>query len=120
MAGYPPQQPGGYQQQPQGQYPQQQQPYGQQYGANVMPHRGTMLIVFAILGWVVCLIFGIVALIMSKGDLEKMRQGQMDRSGEGVTKAAYYISLVELILAAVFFVLWIILFAVGAASGGIR
>lgn len=71
---------------------------GQQYQGQVEPHRGTLLIVFAILGWFVCAIFGIVAWVMARGDLAKMRAGQMDRSGEGLTQAAKVVAMVNVIL----------------------
>ena len=111
--GYPPQQGG---------HPQQQQPYGQQqpggYGPPMKPHRGGMLIAFAILSWFVCIIFGIVAFIMAKTDMQEMNQGIMDRSGEGLTKAAYYISMVHFIFFALIMVLYVILFVAVGVSGG--
>ncbi|MBZ0137501.1 MAG: hypothetical protein K8I27_14130 [Planctomycetes bacterium] len=116
MAGQPPQ---GYPPQ-QGGYPQQQ-PYGQQgggYGPPVKPHRGGMLIAFAILGWFFCIIFAIVAFFMSKTDLAEMQQGIMDRQGEGLTKASYYLSMIAMILAAVGIVLYILMIVVFVGAGG--
>ena len=66
--------------------------------AHLEPHRGTLLIIFAILGWLTCPIFSLVAYFMAKGDMQKMRKGWMDRSGEGTTNAAKIISLINLLL----------------------
>lgn len=124
--GNPYQQPQGYpQQQPQG-YPQQgyQQPYGQGHpgmpGGYLKPHRGTMLIVFSILSWFVCIIFGIIAYIMSGTDMQEMQSGQMDPSGMGLTKAARLISLIHFIFFGVIMLLYVVLFVVIGASGGMR
>ncbi|MBK9975931.1 MAG: hypothetical protein IPP14_14255 [Planctomycetes bacterium] len=128
-AGYPPQQQGGYQQQAGG-YPPQgyQQPYGQPGmpaqapypGAYLQPHRGTMLIIFAICSWFVCLIFGIVAFIMAGKDLEAMKSGQMDPSGMGITKAARLVSLIHFIFFAVIMVIYVVAIVVVGANGGFR
>jgi hypothetical protein len=75
------------------------------------PHRATMLIVFAILGWFICGIFSIVALIMSKGDIKEMEQRRMDPSGLGTTKAAFWLSLVAVIMMALGVVLAIAIIA---------
>lgn len=77
----------------------------------IEPHRGVMLLVFAILSWAICAIFGIVALVMAGNDLKKIKRGAMDRSGEGLTKAAYWISVAHLILTALALVLILVLIA---------
>ena len=41
----------------------------------MQPHRGTMILVFGILGLVICVIFGIVAWVMGNGDLKAMEHG---------------------------------------------
>ena len=51
------------------------------------PHRGTMILVFGILGLVCCVGFGIAAWIMGSGDEKAMAAGQMDPAGMGSTKA---------------------------------
>ncbi len=89
------------------------------------PHRGTMLLVFSILSWVVCIIFGVCAYFMAKSDLAEMDAGRMDPSGRGTVQAAKIVSLIHIIVAGVsivlsilFFVGLLILGAIGAASGG--
>jgi hypothetical protein len=51
------------------------------------PHRGALILVFGILGFVVCPFFGIAAWSMGTTDLEEMAQGRMDPSGRDLTKA---------------------------------
>jgi len=75
-----------------------------EFHGHVEPHRGTLLIVFAILGWFVCPIFSIVAWVMAKGDLAKMSAGQMDRSGEGLTQSAKIVAMINVILTALFII----------------
>lgn len=51
------------------------------------PHRGSIILVFGILGLVVCQLFGIAAWLMGNTDLNEMAQGRMDPSGKDLTKA---------------------------------
>jgi len=51
------------------------------------PHRGTAVLVLGIVGIVVCFICGIIAWATGAGDLRAMREGRMDPSGEGATRA---------------------------------
>ena len=51
------------------------------------PHRGVLILVFGILGLVVCQLFGIAAWLMGNTDLEEMSVGRMDPSGRDLTKA---------------------------------
>ena len=62
------------------------------------PHRGTMILVFGILGIVLCQIFGIVAWVMGSADLKEMDAGTMDPSGRGVTEAGRICGLIATIL----------------------
>ena len=73
------------------------------YRDYVRPHRGTMILVFGILGVLTfsCAIlgvFGIVAWVMGKRDLELIRRGQMDKEGEGMTRAGYILGIVGTIM----------------------
>lgn len=68
-------------------------------GGNMKPHRGTMILVFGILGFVICPIFGIVAWVMGNNDLKEIQAGTMDPSGEGITKAGKIIGMIATILA---------------------
>lgn len=51
------------------------------------PHRGTLILVFGILGLVTCQIFGIAAWIMGNNDLREMDAGLMDPEGRSNTSA---------------------------------
>ena len=64
----------------------------------MQPHRGTMILVFGILGLVVCMPFGIVAWIMGSGDLKSMDAGRMDPEGRGITQAGKIIGMIATIL----------------------
>lgn len=51
------------------------------------PHRGSIILVYGILGLVVCQFFGIAAWFMGNTDLNEMALGRMDPSGKDLTKA---------------------------------
>lgn len=79
----------------------------------VRPHRGVMILVFGILGLVCCFIFGIVAWVMGNSDLQAMEAGQMDRSGEGLTKAGKIIGIISVALVIVGVVLQVLFIILG-------
>ncbi len=83
----------------------------------MMPHRGTMILVFGILGIVCCLIFGILAWVMGNKDLREMDAGTRDPSGRGLTQAGKICGIVGVVLQIVGFLLNV-LFGVGAALIG--
>jgi uncharacterized membrane protein len=86
----------------------------------VEPHRGAVILVLGILGLLVCGFIGIAAWVMGKSDLEKMRRGQMDREGEGLTKAGYILGLVSVILMAVGVVIGCLAFGFGMFAAGAK
>lgn len=51
------------------------------------PHRGVQILVFGILGLMLCPFFGIAAWVMGNSDLEEMDYGRMDPNGRDLTKA---------------------------------
>ncbi|MFP4107384.1 MAG: GYF domain-containing protein [Phycisphaerae bacterium] len=61
-------------------------------------HRGETILVLGILGFVVCPILSIFAWVMGNGDLQKIRAGQMDPSGESLTNAGRVCGLIGTIL----------------------
>lgn len=71
------------------------------------PHRGTMLLIFGILGIICCFIFAILAWVMGSGDLKAMAAGEMDRSGEGLTNAAKILGIVGCVLA-ILSLVWVV------------
>ncbi len=81
-----------------------------------------MILVFGILGIVICVIFGIVAWVMGNGDLAAMREGTMDAKGEGLTQAGKIcgiVSVAMLVLGACTGIIMLVfmLIAGGAAVG---
>ena len=77
----------------------------------MQPHRGTMILVFGILGLVVCFPFGIVAWVMGKGDLKAMDAGTMDPEGRGTTQAGKIIGMIATILNVLGFIIGMIAIA---------
>ena len=57
-----------------------------------------MILVFGILGLVLCQVFGIVAWVMGSSDLKEMDAGTMDPSGRGMTQAGKVCGIVATIL----------------------
>ncbi len=88
--------------------------------AIMRPHRGVMILVFGILGIVVCFIFGIVAWVMGSGDLREMQAGRMDPAGQGMTLAGKICGIISVVLLLVGVVLWVLIMILGfglAAAG---
>ena len=61
-----------------------------------MPHRGGLILTLGILGLVCNLmcIPGIMAWVMGRSDLAKIRAGMMDRDGEGLTQAGMIMGII--------------------------
>lgn len=58
------------------------------------PHRGGLILTFGLLGFFCCIFFGIAAWIMGNEDLNAMRAGRMDPSGEGLTRAGMILGII--------------------------
>jgi hypothetical protein len=97
--------------------------YGDDYGRRQEPHRGGAIQTMGILSLVlfcfplISVILGIIAIVMANGDLEKMRAGFMDRSGEGQTNTGKTCATIGVILAVLMFVGSMCLFCAGNAGG---
>ncbi len=81
------------------------------------PHRGTMILVFGILGLVVCCFFGIVAWSMGSNDLREMDAGRMDPSGRSNTNAGRILGIVSVILPLAGLLFYLLAAALGAIAG---
>jgi len=78
-----------------------------------------MILVFGILSIVCCFIFGIVAWVMGNNDLQAMAEGQIDPSGEGLTKAGKICGIVGIALTIFGIALQLILMALGLGLAGV-
>jgi formylglycine-generating enzyme required for sulfatase activity len=72
------------------------------------PHRGTLILVFGILGIVACFPIGIAAWIMGGRDLKEMQAGTMDPSGRGSTSAGRVCGMIGTLLAGIMVVLMLV------------
>ncbi len=91
------------------------------------PHRGTMILVFGILGLVlgcgIGLIFGIVAWTMGNTDLKEIRAGRMDPEGESLTNIGRILGMVATGLQALVLVcgcIYIVFVVAMGAGGGFK
>ena len=82
------------------------------------PHRGTLILVLGILGFVGCGIFtAIPAWVMGHSDLKEMDAGTMDPAGRGTTQAGKILGMIHCILIIVAMVVFFILMALGLLGG---
>lgn len=82
------------------------------------PHRGGLILALALIGWFVgCFFLGSFAWVMATGDLAKMRAGQMDPSGEGLTRAGMIIGAIHTVLSLLVLMMVIALMVVSAVAG---
>lgn len=88
-------------------------------GAAVEPHRGGMILTLGILGFLMCAPLSLVAWLMGRNDLKKIRAGQMDRSGEGLTQAGMILGLIQCILVATVIAIYIVILFFVLVIGGI-
>lgn len=87
-------------------------------GSGLKPHRGVMILVFGILAFVCCFIFGIVAWVMGSNDLNEMEAGIMDPSGQGLTQAGRIVGAIGGLLGLASIVLAFLFGGLGALLGG--
>jgi hypothetical protein len=75
------------------------------------PHRGTLILVFGILGLVVCAIFAPVAWIMGNTDMKEIRAGRMDPEGESMTNIGRILGIIGTI--------WLVVVIFGSCACGL-
>ncbi len=71
---------------------------GRRTGGRYKEHRGVMILVFGILGLMMCGGFGIAAWMMGKNDLREIEAGRMDPEGKALTNVGYILGIVGTIL----------------------
>lgn len=86
-------------------------------GMPVEPHRGAMILIFGLLGLLFCPLFAIAAWLMGGADMNKIRAGQMDRAGEGLTQVGYILGIIGSILLVITVVVWIGFFLLFVIAG---
>ena len=80
--------------------PVQAQPVGP-----VQPHRGTMVLVFGIIAWV-----------MGSNDLKEIDAGRMDPSGRGITQAGQICGIIATVLWLAGVVIWLLVAVIGGTA----
>lgn len=68
-------------------------PTSRQPTISCAPHRGGVVLTLGILGWVIPLL-AIIAWVMGHGDLEAMKTGKMDRSGQSQTESGRTLGMI--------------------------
>jgi len=85
------------------------------------PHRGGAILTLGILSLFICgPILGPIAWIMGNTDMDKIRRGIMDPSGEGSTQAGRICGIIATILSIVVIIFYVILLAAMAGGGAFR
>ena len=79
-------------------------------------HRGTMILVFGILGIACCFPFGIAAWVMGNADMQKINAGIMDPEGKSTTNAGKICGIISVALTSLGIILQIILFTIGSVA----
>ena len=87
-------------------------------GRFLNPHRGGLILVLGLVGIIMgCPVFSIMAWVMGSGDLQEMRAGRMDPSGEGLTQAGKILGMIPSILFIMGAVLVMMIIVVAAIAG---
>ena len=80
------------------------------------PHRGTLVLVFGILGLVFCAPLGIAAWVMGGNDLKEMAAGTMDPAGRDNTNAGKICGMIATILLILGCVIGFLMIALAGAA----
>jgi len=82
------------------------------------PHRGSSVLVYGILGIVLCQLLGIAAWRMGTDDLREMEFGRMDPAGRDLTNAGRVLGLVATVIFIVQLAIMLIVLAAMLLSPG--
>jgi len=80
------------------------------------PHRGTLILVFGILGLIICAPLAIVAWVMGNSDLKEMDAGTMDSAGRGATQAGKICGIIGTILFGLSLIIIVLFMVFGLAA----
>lgn len=80
------------------------------------PHRGGLALAFGILAWATCPLFGVAAWAIAANDLRAMRAGEMDPSGEGLTRAGLILGALNVAMTVLAVVGMIVITALAATA----
>ena len=67
-------------------------------GDRLKPHRGPMILVFGILGMMMCGAFGIAAFMMGRNDLREINDGRMDPEGRSLTQVGHILGIIGMVI----------------------
>ena len=82
----------------------------------MQPHRGTLVLVMGILGFLVCFICGIFAWVWGNEDVRKMKAGEMDPEGRGLTDAGRVMGIISVVLALLGLIIFGLVMCVGLGT----
>lgn len=75
------------------------------------PDRGVLVLIMGILSWMLCPVFGIVAVVVGRSALNDIDKGLADPNGRGLVTAGYWIGLIHLIVSFCAFAFFLLMFA---------
>ena len=73
-------------------------------------HRGGLILALGILGWVLCPLLAVIAVVLGKSDLDAIERGEVEREGHATTLAGTILGAVQLAILA------LVLLAIAAAG----
>ena len=76
-----------------------------------------MILIFGILSWFTCFLFGVFAWVLANDDLKAMAAGRMDRTGESITKAGKIVGMINVIVCVSVLVVFGLFAVTGALFG---
>lgn len=91
--------------------------YAPRSSAYQTPHRGALILVLGLLGFIGCFIFGIMAWVMGSNDLREMEAGRMDRAGMDLTRAGMIMGMIVFVMTFLGFLVMFGLIFLGAIFG---
>lgn len=83
----------------------------------LLPHRGPVILVLGILGFMLCFICGTIAYFMGRNDMALMKAGRMDDEGRGLTQAGMIVGLIATIINVVIISIYAVIVVVAVVVG---